>query len=80
MSDEYCFTETSDEYVRFKLLQGEFDEVTVRRFGKCNIQAGNDCLDIGLGEDSIACWMAREVGDSGKVATVDKHPKCFIFL
>lgn len=77
MSDEYCLADTSDERARLRLLQDEFDGITTRRLARCNLQPGQNCMEIGPGEGSIARWMAEAVGESGKVVVVDRCPANF---
>jgi ubiquinone/menaquinone biosynthesis C-methylase UbiE len=77
MSNDYILADVSDEQYRMKLLEFAFDSLTQRRLASCPIKAGDYCLEIGPGAGSIARWMADQVGATGNVIAIDKHPAHF---
>ena len=74
MEKEYILAKTEDEKRRLKLLESEFDEITIKRFEPCQLGEGSTCMEIGIGAGSIAEWLSDKVGERGRVVAVDKHP------
>jgi len=56
---------------RLSVLQAVFDPGTIRHLAHLNIQSGWSCLEVGAGAGSIAEWLCREVGPSGRVVATD---------
>lgn len=74
MEKEYILADTENEKRRLKLLEAEFDEITLQRFSPCKLKEGSVCMEIGIGAGSIAEWLSDKVGLNGRVVAVDKHP------
>jgi SAM-dependent methyltransferase len=53
-------------------LHGElFDPETIERLERIEVAAGSQVLEVGAGSGSIAVWLARRVGPSGRVVATD---------
>jgi SAM-dependent methyltransferase len=61
-------SETGD---RFDALASLFDPVTIRHLDMLGVGDGWRCLDVGAGGGSIARWLGRRVGTSGRVLAAD---------
>ncbi len=68
----YAFSQSwIDEPRRLQLLEEHLDPLTIRRFDRCEIPRGANCLEIGGGRGSIARWLAKRVGPAGRVTVTD---------
>jgi SAM-dependent methyltransferase len=56
---------------RLALLEQASDPETVRHLESIGVQAGWRCLEVGAGGGSIARWLSRRVGATGRVTAVD---------
>ena len=56
---------------RLQFLQHMLDRVTFRRFERLGVQQGWRCLEVGVGEGSVARWLAQKVGPEGLVVATD---------
>jgi SAM-dependent methyltransferase len=56
---------------RLQALEAVFDPATQRHLLATGDWAGRSCLEVGAGAGSIAAWMHRQVGSSGRVVAVD---------
>src|SRR5215469_9416652 len=54
---------------RLSLLERIFDPLSCRRRGL--VRPGWRCLEVGAGRGSMAVWLAKQVGESGKVVATD---------
>src|SRR4026209_2213188 len=54
---------------RLSLLEQIFDPLSRRR--RALVQPGWRCLEVGAGRGSMAVWLARQVGESGRVVATD---------
>jgi SAM-dependent methyltransferase len=59
------------ELRRLQALEAVFDPGTQRHLLATGEWAGRRCLEVGAGAGSIAAWMRRQVGSSGRVVAVD---------
>lgn len=59
------------ELRRLQALEAVFDPGTQRHLRATGEWAGRHCLEVGAGAGSIAAWMQRQVGSSGRVVAVD---------
>jgi SAM-dependent methyltransferase len=59
------------ELRRLRALEAVFDPGTQRHLLATGEWAGRRCLEVGAGAGSIAVWMQRQVGSSGRVVAVD---------
>jgi len=60
---------------RFAVLSALFDPGTIRHLETCGVERGWNCLEVGGGSGSIACWLADRVGPTGRVMTTDIDPR-----
>jgi 2-polyprenyl-3-methyl-5-hydroxy-6-metoxy-1,4-benzoquinol methylase len=56
------------------------DEVTINYFKKMGISSGMNCFEVGAGYGSIAKWLAKEVGCTGKVFATEIKDDCLAVL
>lgn len=56
---------------RFSALSALFDAATERHLIDRGVGAGWQCLEVGGGGGSIAAWLGRRVGPSGRVTVTD---------
>ncbi|MFT5089536.1 MAG: ubiquinone/menaquinone biosynthesis C-methylase UbiE [Candidatus Latescibacterota bacterium] len=73
----YVFAEAAEqrEYERLRLIEKSFDPATERRLLQTGIEAGWQCLEVGVGAGSIACFIAAKVGAQGRVVAADIAPR-----
>lgn len=73
----YVFDRHDDDHerARLKALQEIHDPTTIRLLSELNIGPGMACLEIGVGEGSIARHLAAIVGPTGKVVGIDINPR-----
>lgn len=74
MSEQRYFA--SDERLeaelnRLRLVEQIFDPITIRHLEARHVTEGWNCLDVGAGAGSIAGWLAKRVGITGKVVAAD---------
>ena len=68
----YVFDNAADQTrTRFDTLEGIYDEGTIRHIEARRIDKGWSCLEVGGGAGSIATWLARRVGPTGRVVATD---------
>jgi SAM-dependent methyltransferase len=68
----YVFDNAADQTAaRFEALTSMFDEGTIRHIEARGIRSGWTCLEIGGGGGSVATWLARRVGPTGRVLATD---------
>jgi ubiquinone/menaquinone biosynthesis C-methylase UbiE len=60
---------------RLSHLEAAWDSWTTRNFGKVGVSEGWHCLEIAGGGGSIAEWLCRQVGSSGRVVATDLDPR-----
>src|SRR5687767_11306018 len=77
MSDKaYAFDNAWElERERLRGLELRLDPATIRHLETIGVGAGWTCLEIGGGGGSIARWLARRVGPSGRVVATDLDPR-----
>jgi SAM-dependent methyltransferase len=69
---EYLLTNARAETVsRFDALEEAFDALTVEHLTRVGVGPGWQCLELGAGGGSIACWLAEQVGPEGRVVALD---------
>lgn len=70
---KYVFEDVAaePELRRLQALEAVFDPGTQRHLLATGEWAGRHCLEVGAGAGSIAAWMQRQVGSSGRVVAVD---------
>jgi SAM-dependent methyltransferase len=56
---------------RLALLEEALDGLTFHRLERIGVGAGWHCLDVGVGGGSVAHWLARRVGSTGRVLATD---------
>jgi SAM-dependent methyltransferase len=56
---------------RFHALSELFDAGTIRHIADRGITLGWDCLEVGGGGGSIAAWLGKRVGPTGRVVVTD---------
>lgn len=56
---------------RLDAVEEFLDPGTIRALEGLKVGAGWRCLEVGAGGGSIAAWLARRVGDAGKVIATD---------
>lgn len=73
MSDtRYVFDNAHGETrERFPALSDLYDDETIRCLQAIGVASGWHCLEVAAGGGSIAQWLARQVGASGRVLATD---------
>jgi len=72
MPGEYALDNSAVEAVeRFSALHELFDAGTIRHIEERGITRGWHCLEVGGGGGSIAAWLSRRVGPTGRVVVTD---------
>jgi SAM-dependent methyltransferase len=56
---------------RLALLQAAFDPGTIHHLSHLDVRLGWNCLEVAAGAGSIAEWLCRRVGPSGRVVATD---------
>jgi precorrin-6B methylase 2 len=69
MSEKYVMQDKMPE--RLKALQEAVDPTTFRRIKSLGLAPGWNCWEVGAGGGSVAFWLAKEVGNDGKVLATD---------
>src|SRR4029077_3410437 len=60
---------------RFAALSAMFDTGTIRHLEERGVAPGWHCWEVGGGGGSIATWLARRVGPTGRVFVTDIDPR-----
>lgn len=60
---------------RFTALSKMFDPGTIRHLEERGVAPGWNCWEVGGGGGSIATWLARRVGTTGRVLVTDLDPR-----
>lgn len=68
-------TDSDIEYARLRLLENRYDPDTFRRLDAVGPGEGAHCLEVGAGAGSVARWLARRVGPTGRVVATDRDPQ-----
>jgi SAM-dependent methyltransferase len=72
----YLFThEDKAERERLAAIEAGLDPFTIECLEKIGVGDGWRCLEVGAGGGSIAAWLCRRVGPSGKVVATDLQTK-----
>lgn len=72
----YLFThEDKAERERLAAIEAGLDPFTIQCLEKIGVAEGWCCLEVGAGAGSIAAWLCRRVGPSGKVVATDLQTK-----
>ncbi|MBV9257363.1 MAG: hypothetical protein JO215_05040, partial [Ktedonobacteraceae bacterium] len=56
---------------RLQYLQQALDPLTFRHMERSGVKPGWHCLEVGVGEGSVAHWLAQKVGTQGRVVATD---------
>jgi SAM-dependent methyltransferase len=74
-------TTTTSDYVfnsrwegergRLNLLEEAYDPATLAQLSRLGVEPGWTCLEVGAGAGSIARWLGRQVGPTGRVFAAD---------
>jgi ubiquinone/menaquinone biosynthesis C-methylase UbiE len=56
---------------RLSLLERQLDPITQRRLTALGIQNGLRCLEVAAGAGSVAVWLCKQVGSTGRVVATD---------
>ena len=56
---------------RLTLLEECYDPGTIRRMVDIGVSSGWICLEVGAGAGSIARWLVRQIGPTGRVVATD---------
>ena len=65
---------------RFEALSALYDGDTIRHLENRGVSEGWSCLEVGGGGGSIAAWLAKRVGSTGRVLVTDVDPRYLEFL
>ena len=60
-----------EERKRLSLIEENYDPATIKQLEKLGVSEGWKCLEVGAGGGSIARWLQKQVGTSGKVVATD---------
>src|SRR5947209_18822430 len=72
----YLFThEDEAERERLAAIEAGLDPFTIECLEKIGVADGWHCLEVGAGAGSIAEWLCRRVGSSGRVVATDLQTK-----
>lgn len=72
MPDRYLIDKQREEARRrLRLKERLQDRHTIRLLERTGVGPGWTCLEVGAGAGSIASWLCRRVGDTGRVVAVD---------
>lgn len=70
MNSGYAFAE-EDPGQRLDALSALFDPVSFRHLEALGVDRGWRCWEVGAGRPTVANWLARHVGESGRVLATD---------
>jgi len=62
---------------RLASVEAQLDPGTIRLLEALGVANGWHCLEIGAGSGSIAAWLSRRVGTSGRILTMDVDTQFF---
>jgi SAM-dependent methyltransferase len=72
----YLFThDDKSERERLAAIEAGLDPTTIECLEKIGVGDGWRCLEVGAGAGSIAAWLCRRVGPTGKVVATDLQTK-----
>jgi ubiquinone/menaquinone biosynthesis C-methylase UbiE len=72
----YLFShEDKAERERLAAIEAGLDPLTIDSLEKIGVREGWHCLEVGAGAGSMAQWLCRRVGPSGKVVATDLQTK-----
>jgi 2-polyprenyl-3-methyl-5-hydroxy-6-metoxy-1,4-benzoquinol methylase len=72
----YLFThEDKAERERLASIEASLDPFTIECLEKIGVKEGWRCLEVGAGGGSIAAWLCRRVGLTGRVVATDLQTK-----
>ena len=75
-SPDYAYDNTwTRARERLRGLEDRFDSGTIRHLKALGVTEGWSCLEIGAGGGTIADWLCRTVGRSGRVLATDIDPR-----
>ncbi|MDY6835133.1 MAG: methyltransferase domain-containing protein [Chloroflexota bacterium] len=63
------------ERERLAVIEALWDPSTIESLESIGIQEGCTCLDVGAGGGSMAAWLCKKVGPSGRVVATDVETK-----
>ena len=71
--DQYFASNEKDEaeLERLRLVEEPYDPTTIRHLEMIQVPEGWNCLEVGAGAGSMAQWLSRQVGPTGKVVATD---------
>jgi ubiquinone/menaquinone biosynthesis C-methylase UbiE len=73
---EYIFDNAAPQVARrFDALAALYDPITARHLEALGVADGWHCLEVGGGSGSVAAWLARRVGPTGRVVVTDIDPR-----
>jgi ubiquinone/menaquinone biosynthesis C-methylase UbiE len=73
---EYIFDNAAPQVARrFDALAALYDPMTARHLKVLGVTDGWHCLEVGGGSGSVAAWLARRVGPTGRVVVTDIDPR-----
>jgi SAM-dependent methyltransferase len=80
--NRYLAKDSPDAFERQRLamLTKVADPITIRRLNELKVGPGWRCLDVGAGDGSVAHWLARRVGPTGRVVATDPNPRFLVNL
>jgi SAM-dependent methyltransferase len=67
-------------YERLAALERDRDHATIRCLETIGVAPGWHCLEIGGGAGSIAAWLCRRVGPTGRVVATDTNTRFLAIL
>lgn len=71
----YVFDESPAEHEveRMRLIEQALDAYSIGLLQSTGVKPGWTCLEVGAGAGSIALWMGRVVGATGRVVAIDTN-------
>jgi ubiquinone/menaquinone biosynthesis C-methylase UbiE len=73
-SDVYILDVGETEAARLKLLDQVYGASTRRMLLEAGLGRGSQVLDLACGIGAVSCWLASQVGATGKVIAGDVNP------
>jgi SAM-dependent methyltransferase len=81
---EYLWEQTAatedEELERLQVLQALYDPGTLPRLEAVGVTTGWTCAEVGAGAGSVADWLCRRVGPSGRVVALDLTTRYLAWL
>jgi len=72
VSPDYIFDNAAQQAgARLSALSEIFDHGTIRHLSARGVDQGWQCLEVGGGNGSVASWLSRRVGPTGRVVVTD---------